>query len=87
MKKILLVVTLSFFFFGCNMNPNKEARLQKLETEIQQSNDKIKELENKVQTLESMNEQLKTRILVLEKKQKLLASTNNKIFENQSKKS
>ena len=36
MKKTFLIATFSLFLFGCNINPNKEARIQKLETEIQQ---------------------------------------------------
>ena len=47
------------------MNPNKEARIQKLETEIQQSLDKIEDLESRVQILEGENAQLTTRILGL----------------------
>jgi len=66
MNKILMIVIFSFFFFGCNMNPNKEARIQKLETELQQSIDKIEGLEHRVQTLEAKNEGLKTRLLLLE---------------------
>ena len=62
MKKTLLIITLVGLFIGCNINPNKEARIQKLETEIQLVTDKVKELENKIQTLEVMNEQLKTRV-------------------------
>ena len=34
MKKTFLIVILSLFLFGCNQNPNKEARIQKLEKEI-----------------------------------------------------
>lgn len=36
MKKTFLIATFSLFLFGCNINPNKETRIQKLETEIQQ---------------------------------------------------
>lgn len=68
MKKIFVIITFSLFFIGCNMNPSKEARIQKLETEIQQALDKINQLENSVQSLEGINEQLKTRVLELEKR-------------------
>ena len=68
MKNIFLIATFSLFFTGCNMNPNKEARLQKLEMEIQQTMNKVNKIESKVQTLEEINEQLKTRILELEKR-------------------
>ena len=54
------------FLSSCNINPNKEARIQKLETEIQLVTAKTNELENRVQTLEAVNEQLKTRIRGLE---------------------
>ena len=67
MKKILFVFVTSLFLFGCNMNPNKEARIQKLETELQQTLNKINQLESRVQTLEAEEEQLKIRILELEK--------------------
>ena len=67
MKKLLLISTLTFFFAGCNMNPSKEARIQKLETEIQEVEDKLQQLEDKIQTLEEVNEELKARILELEK--------------------
>jgi len=63
MKKSLGIITITAFFIGCNMNPNKEARIQKLETEIQQSMEKIDQLENKVKAIENMNEKLKTKIL------------------------
>ena len=34
-KKALLIITLTVLFKGCNINPNKEARIQQLESEIQ----------------------------------------------------
>lgn len=55
-------ITLSFFIVGCNMNPSKEARIQKLESEIQDSSKKIKQLEKRVEGLEEMNKQLISRI-------------------------
>lgn len=67
MKKILLLATCSLFFFGCNMSPNKEARIQKLETEIQKTTEKTKELENRIEVVEGVNGQLKARIIELEK--------------------
>ena len=66
MKHILVIIALSIFLFGCNMNPSKEARIQKLETETLQSVEKIKQLENKVEALENSNEQLKTRVSEIE---------------------
>ena len=69
MKKILLIASCSLFLFGCNINPSKEARIQKLETEIQQTMDKVSNLENKVQLLEGINEQLTAKVLELENKQ------------------
>ncbi|MEO9872142.1 hypothetical protein [Ekhidna sp.] len=68
MRKIFLIAACFLFLFGCNTNPNKEARIQKLETEIKQTLDKVDELENKVQALEVANDQLKTRITELEKR-------------------
>lgn len=68
MKKVLLLAVFSFLLFGCNVNPSKEARLQKLETEIQQSMDKISALEKSVQMLSDENEQLKARLLKVEER-------------------
>lgn len=68
MKKTFLMASFSLLLFGCNVNPNKEARIQKLETELQQTIDKINTLESSVQTLVLENEQLRTRILALEKR-------------------
>lgn len=69
MKKTILIITLSLFFLGCNMNPNKEERIQKLEATMHQALDKIDKLEVRVQTLEQKNEQLETKIVELEKNQ------------------
>lgn len=67
MKKALLIITLATLFMGCKMNPNKEARIQKLESSILTVTADIKLLENKTQTLETIVEQLKIRIQELEK--------------------
>ena len=63
------MATLSVFLSGCNMNPSKEARIQKLETEIEQSLEKIEDLETRVGALESQNEQLQKEILIFEEQQ------------------
>ncbi len=68
MKKTLLIITFASFLISCNINPNKEARIQKLETEIQMATDKINDLDTRVQSLEVANKQLKTRIHDLEKR-------------------
>ena len=65
-NKILLIAVFFMFFMGCNMNPSKEARIQKLETEIQRSTDKIEMLESRIQVLEEMNAEFRKRIIVLE---------------------
>ncbi len=49
MKKIVLCLGCSLLFVACNMNPNKEERIQKLETELQNSSDKINALEKKIE--------------------------------------
>lgn len=66
-KRIFLMTSFSLFLFGCNVNPSKEARIQKLETELQQTIDKVNTLETSLQSLIRENEQLKTRIVALEK--------------------
>ena len=43
--------------------PNKEARIQELETEIKQTKDKINKLESRAQVLKNANGQFKTRIM------------------------
>lgn len=69
MKKGLVIVVISLLFIGCNMNPSKEARIQKLETEILQAIEKINQLENRVESLEVMNEQLESRLLEVENRE------------------
>lgn len=68
MKNILSVFAITLCLFGCDMNPSKEARIQKLEMEVEQTLNKINELESSVQTLEVENERLRTRVLELEKR-------------------
>ena len=62
MKKVFGIIAISVLFIGCNMNPSKEARIQKLETEIQQSMEKINQLEKRIETLEEINEGLQLKI-------------------------
>jgi len=66
MKKVLLIATFSLFLLGCNMNPSKEARIQKLESEMKNAIDKIETLEGRIQNLEEINKELNLRILELE---------------------
>lgn len=66
MKKLFVTATLSLLFFGCNMNPSKEARIQQLENEMEQAKEQISELEDRVQILEDFNESLKNRVIQLE---------------------
>lgn len=65
-KNLLVLVFLSLITVGCNVNPNKEARIQKLESEMTQTMERIDNLERKVETLEGINKQQKARILELE---------------------
>jgi len=70
MKKIFLLLGCALFLFSCNMNPSKEARIQKLETEVQQTTDKISKLENRLEMLEATNAGLRSKLLEIENKQK-----------------
>lgn len=58
MKKILICTLLMTFLLGCNVNPSKEARIKKLESEMQQSMEKIDFLETKIQQLEEASKQM-----------------------------
>ncbi|MCI4671758.1 MAG: hypothetical protein MRZ79_26690 [Bacteroidia bacterium] len=62
MKKVFGIIAISVLFIGCNMNPSKEARIQKLEAEIQESMAKINQLEEKIEKLEEINEGLQLKI-------------------------
>jgi len=65
-KKTVLIASLTVFLYGCNLNPSKEARIQKLETDIEQSLEKIGGLETRVQILESQNKKLQAKLQALE---------------------
>lgn len=62
MNKTLGIIALSIFTLGCNINPSKEARIQQLETDVQQSTEKIDQLEKRIETLEEINAGLQSRI-------------------------
>ncbi len=66
MKKALGIFILAILLFGCNMNPSKEARIQKLETEILNSMEQINKLEKRVETLEQNNTELESKIEQIE---------------------
>lgn len=57
-KKIIFRSLLSLSFFGCQLDPNKEARIQQLESEIKSSSETLKKLEMRIQTLDSANANL-----------------------------
>ncbi|RTE54642.1 hypothetical protein EHW67_05605 [Arenibacter aquaticus] len=66
MKKALLITAFSFFFMGCNINPSKEGRIRKLETEMLKVMNEIEMLQSRIQFLEVINKELNTRIKELE---------------------
>ena len=49
MKKTVLLSLILALLLGCNKNPNKEERIQKLEIELKKSSEKINELEQKIE--------------------------------------
>jgi len=49
MKKTIIYFLFTVVLFGCNMNPKKEERIQKLEAENKIFLQKINELENKIE--------------------------------------
>ena len=65
-KKITLLSLMALSLSGCNPNPSKEARIQKLEAEIEVSIEQIEELKVRIETLENLNEELHSRIRTLE---------------------
>lgn len=67
MKKVFAISVTMLLLLGCAMNPSKEARIQKLETELVQSIDKINELEKRIISLEEVNVALQIRLSALEK--------------------
>lgn len=66
MKKPFVLAVLVSLLISCNMNPNKEERIQKLETEMQTTLKKVSELEDRVKVLETTNQRLELRINELE---------------------
>jgi len=68
MKKIVAGITISIFLLGCNINPNKEARIQKLEKEIQAFKEQMSHLEKRLKTLEQINTELKSKLEDIEGK-------------------
>lgn len=56
MQRVFFLSFLAVMLFGCNMNPNKEARIEQLETELEQSKEKIDVLESRIQALENARE-------------------------------
>ncbi len=65
--KTSILTFFCIFLLSCNVNPNKEARLQTLETEVQVLNDDIKSLNDQVEALTRTNQKLNQRLTALEK--------------------
>ncbi len=65
-KKALPILTLAILLFGCNMNPSKGARIEKLEAQIEESLERLNQLEKKVEELEKTNSALKSKIEEIE---------------------
>ncbi len=53
MKQLFLITTLLSMLAGCNKNESKEARIRKLEAEVQQATSELRDLEGRVQAIES----------------------------------
>jgi len=62
MKKYFLILAIIFLCIGCAMNPSKEDRIQKLETEIKLTTAKVDTLEHTLQTIESAHKQIEIRM-------------------------
>lgn len=68
MKNIFLTLLIYSTLISCNINPNKEERIQNLENQIQLSLEKINELEKKLLDVENTNKDLLLRISEIEAK-------------------
>lgn len=66
MKNIFLTLLFYSLLISCNINPNKEERIQNLENQIQLSLEKINELEKKLLDVENTNKDLLLRISEIE---------------------
>lgn len=63
MRKVIFTLTALALLLSCNMNPSKESRLQKLETELLLTTEKVHELEKKIDSLAAFNSDFKTQML------------------------
>lgn len=66
MKYQFAIAATSVFIMGCNMNPSKEARIQELETELQETVEKLKLIEGRVESLEEQQQEKKIKSFELE---------------------
>ena len=52
MKRFLVTTTILISLAGCNFNENKEARIQKLETQMKRNSAQLQDLEKRIEVLE-----------------------------------
>jgi cell division protein FtsB len=53
MKQFFVVTTFLILFVGCNVSENKEARIKKLEMQIEKTVNRIQDFEDRIETLET----------------------------------
>ncbi len=52
MKARIHIALLGLVLMGCNMNPNKEQRIQTLEIELQETKDRLDKVEKTIENLD-----------------------------------
>jgi uncharacterized protein (DUF3084 family) len=72
MKNLYFIAFFSFVLMGCNMGPNKEARIQALELETAHNKDQIDKMEIRLQAIEDENKYLKAKVREMELELQLL---------------
>lgn len=62
MKQLVLLSFFTLTLWSCNPNPNKEARIQQLETKLEQLLERSIDLEARIQELEEINSNLEAEV-------------------------
>ena len=66
LKKTLLLSTIALVLMACNVNPNKEERIQLLENQVEVANESIFALTEKIALMEIELEALEEKLAAME---------------------